>query len=389
MNICHVITRLIIGGAQENTVLTCRGLVERGHRVTLISGPETGPEGSLWDQAAEAGCELIRLNAMRRAIHPLRDWSALRGLRRAFQRISPEVVHTHSSKAGILGRSAAARARVPVVVHTIHGSSFNRTQPLLVRSFYRHLERQAARYTDTLVSVADAMTDQAVEAGLGPPERFVTIRSGIETDHFVPSRSLRDHYRREWGIRDDEVVVGTVARLFKNKGYEEILEAMPAAVASEPRLRFVWIGDGKHRRRYERRLSTLDLRQRVRLVGLIDPREVASQINGFDILVHASRWEGLPRAVVQALLTEIPAVCFDNDGAPEVVIPQQTGILVPFGDAGRLAEGVVALAGDPELRRDLGRRGRTRCEEMFDWRRMVTALEELYAKLAHRRTERV
>ena len=178
------------------------------------------------------------------------------------------------------------------------------------------------------------------------------------------------------------MVVGTVARLFDNKGYDEIIEAMPQALRREPRLRFVWIGDGTRRPRYERRLVRLGLRDRVHFVGLISPEEVAQRLNGFDMVLHASRWEGLPRALVQGLLTEVPAISFDNDGAPEVVLPGQTGILVPFGDTAGLGDAIVALAGDPELRQRLGQAGRNHCLDLFDWRKMVADIESLYKKLA-------
>jgi glycosyltransferase involved in cell wall biosynthesis len=381
MRICHLITRLIIGGAQENTVLTCRGLAQRGHQVTLIAGPETGPEGSLWDKAEAAGCELIRVASLRRAVRPWSDWRAACELRRLFGRMQPEVVHTHSSKAGILGRWAAAQSGIPVVVHTIHGMSFNRTQGRITQMLYRGLEGRAAKYTTAFVAVADAMVDQAVAAGIAPRGRFVTIRSGMETDRFVPDADLRRRHRAEWGVTDADVVVGTIARLFVNKGYEEIMAAMPSAVAREPRLRFVWIGDGAHRARYERRLEAMGLRDRVRMLGLVHPDEVASSINGFDIVLHASRWEGLPRAVVQGLLTEVPAVCFDNDGAPEVVRPEETGILVSLGDVRGLSDALVRLATDAELRARLGRRGRALCLTAFDGHNMVNDLEGLYAKL--------
>jgi glycosyltransferase involved in cell wall biosynthesis len=381
VRVCHLITRLIIGGAQENTVLTCRGLAQRGHQVTLVAGPETGPEGSLWDQAEAAGCELIRVASLRRAVRPWSDWHAARELRRLFGRMQPEVVHTHSSKAGILGRWAAAQSGIPVVVHTIHGMSFNRTQGRITQLLYRGLERRAAKYTTAFVAVADAMVDQAVQAGIAPRDRFVTIRSGMETDRFVPNADLRRRHRAEWGVTDADVVVGTIARLFVNKGYEEIMAAMPSAVGREPRLRFVWIGDGAHRARYERRLKAMGLRERVRMLGLVHPDAVASAINGFDIVLHASRWEGLPRAVVQGLLTEVPAVCFDNDGAPEVVRPEETGILVSLGDVRGLSDALVRLASDAELRSRLGRRGRVLCLTAFDAHNMVNDLEGLYARL--------
>ena len=383
MNICQVITRLIIGGAQENTVLTCQGLSERGHRVTLITGPETGPEGSLWDQTTGAGYEVIRLESMRRSAHPLRDWQTRQELRRLFQRIKPDVVHTHSSKAGILGRSAAAAAAVPVVLHTIHGMSFNRTQRAPSRLLYRWLERRAARVTTAFITVADTLIDESVAAGLGLRERFVTIRSGMETDRFAPNDALRRKARSAWHAMDDEVVVGTIARLFDHKGYEQIMDAMPAALVHNRKLRFVWIGGGANRARYESRLSAMGVADRVVFVGLLPPDEVAAQINGFDICLHASQWEGLPRALVQGLLTEVPAISFDNDGAPEVVIPEETGLLVPFGDTKRLADAIVRLAGDAELRCRMGKRGRILFLEEYDWRNMVDRIEALCLRLVN------
>jgi glycosyltransferase involved in cell wall biosynthesis len=162
---------------------------------------------------------------------------------------------------------------------------------------------------------------------------------------------------------------------------------MPAAVAREPRLKFVWIGDGANRERYVDRLTRIGLRNRVRLVGLIHPHQVPAYVNGLDIVLHASRWEGLPRALVQGLLTEIPGISFDNDGAPEVVTPGETGYLVPLGDVGRLADAIVKLAADAPRRREMGVQGRARCLDKFDWRRMVEKIETLYVLLAKQNIE--
>jgi len=378
MKIVHVITRLIIGGAQENTVLTCRGLAEAGHDVTLIAGAETGPEGSLWNQAEASGANLVKVRSMRRAVRPVDDWRAVGEIERIFRAQKPDIVHTHSSKAGIIGREAAHRAGVSGIVHTIHGMSFNRTQPWATRALYRFLERRAGRFTRAFVSVADAMTAQAVAAGLGPRERFTTIRSGMETDGFAPNEQARRRVRAAWGVENENIVVGTIARLFDNKGYDEIMAAMPEAMRRAPHVRFVWVGNGARRRQYEQRLETMGLRDRVHFVGLISPNEVGAAVNGFDIVLHASRWEGLPRALVQGLLSEVPAISFDNDGAPEVVIPNETGVLVPFGDTAKLADAIVRLAGDAALRKSLGAGGRERCLREFDWRRMVRELDSLY-----------
>ncbi|MEP0844694.1 MAG: glycosyltransferase family 4 protein [Phycisphaerae bacterium] len=386
MRICHIITRLIVGGAQENTLLTCEGLHARGHEVTLISGPETGPEGSLLAAARAGGYRLEIVDALRRAVRLRMDRRARRDLARLLADLAPDVVHTHSSKAGILGRWAARDAGVPVIVHTIHGMSFNRTQPWFVRAVYRLLERSCADYTDAIVTVANAMTDQAVAAGLADRGKFVTVYSGMRTDLFSPGRYDRRETRRAWGVGEDDVVVGTIARLFRNKGYEQLIPAMRYACEREPRLRFVWVGDGAHRARYERWLARLGLRGRVVLTGLVQPEQVPRLLAGMDVLVHASQWEGLPRAVVQALLMEVPAVSFDVDGAPEVINPR-TGVLVPLNDTTKLAEAMIELARDATLRAELGRNGREWCLARFDWRAMVDQLEALYNRLAERASE--
>lgn len=242
------------------------------------------------------------------------------------------------------------------------------------------MERRAAGYSTALVTVADAMIEQSLAAGVASREKFTTIRSGLETERYSPNPQERARRRREWGLGDEHVVIGTVARLFENKGYDEIITAMTQAAKRDSRLRFVWVGDGPHRGEYERRLQSLGLCDHVRLLGLVRPEEVAPILTGFDMLVHASRWEGLPRAIVQALLTEVPAISFDNDGAPEVVTTGETGVLVPLGDVTALSEAMMTLAADNDARRRMGAEGRRRCLIEFDWRRMIEQLEELYRR---------
>ncbi len=378
MHICHVITRLIIGGAQENTILTCEGLHQRGHQVTLISGPTRGPEGSLVQRARQGGYEFIELRELIRAVNPWMDTRARRYLRMEFQRLKPDVVHTHSSKAGIIGRFAARDARVPLVIHTIHGMSFNRTQTWLIRKGYAILERLAARRSHAIVTVADAMIEQAVAAGVCTRDKLLTVHSGMEVEQFTPTTEARVAARRKMGVAEDDIVVGTVARIFRKKGYEQLIPIMAEAVQREPRLRFVWLGDGAQRQEYENELSRLGLREKTFLPGLVPPDEVPMWMAGFDLLAHTSQWEGLPRAVVQALLMQVPAVAFDIDGTPEVVLDNLTGRLIPLNDLTEFAAALCELAADAELRRKLGQAGREHCLETFDWRRMVDRLEALY-----------
>ncbi len=381
MKIAHVITRMILGGAQENTLLSCVGLANKGHDVTLIAGPQTGPEGSLWNEAENAPIQCVKLPTLLRQPAPLQDLRCVFDLQKLFSDQQFDVVHTHSSKAGILARWAAHRAHIPIVVHTIHGMSFNRTQSPPVSWLYRTLEQFVAPMTTAYVSVADAMTTQAVTAGLGPPSGFTTIRSGMDTSQYVP-RAGREEIRRAWGISDSDIVVGTIARLFRNKGYDELIEAMPTAAAANPNLRYVWVGDGPGRDAYLARLRSLGLADRVHLTGLVRPDRIPQLIAGFDILVHASKWEGLPRALVQAMLMEIPCIAFDLDGAPEIVIPNETGMLVDTANTSGLTDSIIELAANSTQRQQMGQAGRQRCLEAFDVRTMVNQLDQLYTALA-------
>jgi len=384
VRIVHVITRLIVGGAQENTILTCEGLHELGHQVTLVTGPTRGPEGSLVERARGGGYDYVEIPELIRAVNPWYDARARRYLEMEFRDRRPDVVHTHSSKAGILGRFAARDARVPIIVHTIHGMSFNRTQPWPVRKLYAWLEWMAARRSDAIVTVADAMIEQSVAARICRREKLKTIYSGMEVGDFTPTSYNREAVRQSWGFGGDEIVVGTIARLFRKKGYEQLLPIMAAAAEREPRLRFVWVGDGAQRADYETELERLRLRDRTTLTGLVPPRKIPELLAGFDILAHTSQWEGLPRGVVQALLMRVPVVAFDVDGTPEVVRDGQTGRLVKLGDLDGFVDALLALANDSDGRRRMGAAGRAYCLERFDWRRMVAALEELYQQLRGR-----
>jgi len=381
MRIVHLITRLIIGGAQENTVLSCEGLAARGHEVHLLTGPTTGPEGSLVERATRGAYAYEEIPDLVRQVSPTHDWRAYRALIRRFREIQPDVVHTHSSKAGVIGRLAARAAGVRRIVHTIHGMSFNRTQSRLTQASYAYAERRCAKYSHAIVSVADAMTRQALAAGIGRPEQYETIRSGMAVEDFDPGRQDGAATRRRWGVLEGAVLVGTVARLFENKGYEQLIDVMTRSVPRVDMLRFVWIGDGKHRGVYEAMLRERGLLDRVVFTGLLPPAEIPSALAAIDILAHTSQWEGLPRAVVQALLMEKPAISFDIDGAPEVVIPGETGALAPLNDTAAFAEALCDLAANPARRVAFGQAGRRRCLVEFDWRTMVERLDALYRRL--------
>lgn len=378
MKIVHIITRLIIGGAQENTLLSCEAQHDRGHEVTLITGPAIGPEGSLMPRATRHGYHVEVVDELRRSILPLRDFRSYLTLTKRLEELKPDVVHTHSSKGGILGRWAADRAKVPFIVHTIHGLAFTASTSRMVNRVYRMLERQTAPITDRIVCVADEMRAQSLAANIGRPEQYVTIYSGMETAPFLDPPVPRAQARSALGLTDEHVAVGTIARLFQLKGHEDLIELAPRLCRRFPHLRFVWIGDGTLRVAYERQIERMGLRDRFILTGLVPPAEIPQLANAIDILVHPSRREGLPRAVPQAALAGKPVIVYDIDGSREGLIPDTTGFLVPPFDVQKLESALTRLVNDPELRQTMGAAGREFARSRFDARVMVDALEALY-----------
>jgi len=381
MKIVHIITRLIIGGAQENTLISCHGQHEMGHDVTLITGPAIGPEGSLLDKARDQGYRVIVLDQMRRAIHPIRDFSTYRNLIHLLRDLRPDIVHTHSSKAGIIGRWAARRAKIPAVVHTIHGLAFTASTNPAINWSYKTLEKQAAPLTTRIVCVADAMRDQSLAAGIGRSEQYVTIYSGMETAPFLNPPVPREQVRSSFGLTDNHIVVGTIARLFDLKGHNDLLQIAPELCRQFPNLRFLWVGDGSLRWRFEAEMNRMKLRDHFILTGMVPPQRVPELTAAMDILVHPSRREGLARALPQAGLAGIPAIAYDIDGNREGVRGGVTGIVLPPFDVAKLSQAISSLARDEPLRRRMGQAGREFALGRFDAKVMVDALERLYAEI--------
>lgn len=383
MRVAHVITRMIVGGAQENTLLNCQDLVEHhGDDVRLITGPAIGPEGDLLERSKRPISFPVQvIPSLRRSINPWRDWQALGAVRNAIREFQPDVVHTHSAKGGVLGRMAASQLRVPAIVHTVHGAPFHPYQSALTRALYRQCETYAAARCHRLISVADAMTDLMVGAKVADRDKFVTIYSGMEVEPFVAASDHRTATRSRFGFSDDDIVVGKVARLFELKGHEYVVQAARRVVADEPRIKFLFIGDGVLRERLEAQIADFGLTDHFVFAGLVDPSEIPPLIGGMDVLVHASLREGLARALPQALLAGIPAISFDIDGAREVVEDGETGRLIEAKDVVGLAEALLQLAGDAELRREMGERGRRRCLEIFPHQTMTAQIRAVYESL--------
>ena len=377
LKICHVITRMIVGGAQENTLLSVKGQMEDGHEVVLLTGPTTGPEGKLLQTADIPGLRVVEDPSLVRSVNPIKDWVAYRRLKKHFLKEKYDVVHTHASKAGVVGRAAAWSAKVRVVVHTVHGQAFHAYETWWRNKLYITMERFAARRCHHIFAVAQAMIDQCVRAGVAPRDKYSVVYSGMDMRAFLNARP-ESSLRASLGIPENAPVVGKIARLFELKGHDYLFEAAPAIVAEFPNVRFLLVGDGILKENFQREISRLGLEKSFIFTGLVPPEDVPRYTALMDILAHLSLREGLPRTVVQALAAGKPAVGFALDGTPEVIVDGETGRLCPPEDSKAVEEAILDLLRNPREAREMGAAGRQRVQEKFDWRHMVHCLEKAY-----------
>ncbi len=382
MRIAHVITRMIVGGAQENTLFNCEDLVrEHGDDVLLITGPAIGPEGDLLSQGRGEDVPVAYVPALRRSIHPWRDTRSYFAIKRILRDFKPDVVHTHSAKGGMLGRLAASALNVPAIVHTVHGAPFHPYQGRGPRELFRRCEKYAARHCHGLISVADAMTDLMVDAGVASRDMFTTIYSGMDVEPFLRAGEHRERVRLELGFKPEHVVVGKIARLFHLKGHEYIVSAAVQAVEQCPSLRFLFVGDGVLRESLDEMIHEAGLEDHFVFTGLVPPSQIPELVGAMDVLVHASLREGLARALPQALIAGKPAISYNVDGAREVVITDETGILLEPKAIEPLSDAFIQLADDEDLRKQLGDEGQRRFTEQFRHQHMTAEIRRVYERL--------
>jgi glycosyltransferase involved in cell wall biosynthesis len=395
IRVLHPITRLIIGGAQENTMLTAdlmnKGVVGNGkghskghgpYHVEIVSGPQTGPEGSLIEEVRQRGIPLTILPGMRRELSPLNDLRVIGQLRQLMTdengRPRYDIVHTHSSKAGVVGRIAAAWAKIPLIVHTVHGWSFHDRMPPGRRGLYVALERIAARYSHKMIVVSPKDIEKGLAQGIGRPDDYVVIRSGIELDRFGHPTVPPAEMRRRLGLPLDAPVIGSVTRLSPQKSPLDLVDAFAQVQQQRPDARLVVVGDGPLRPQVEQRLEELRIANRVILTGL--RRDIPELMAAFDIFVLSSLWEGLPRVLPQAMASGLPIVCTEADGTAEAVVDGENGFLTPRGRPEILADRILTLLADEPLRQKMGENGRSRAPE-FGAVKMVQDIDTLYRSL--------
>jgi glycosyltransferase involved in cell wall biosynthesis len=384
LRIAHVITRLINGGADENTVISCNQAVRSRHHVTLIHGGETRPE--ILTRVDEP-VKTVELPSLVRPIAPLADVRAVCDLVRTFHGLRPDVVHTHTSKAGILGRVAARAASVPVVVHGVHIVPFVNVGRLEAFAYLR-AERAVEGMTDAFVDVSAGVRDLCVKAGVGEAARHHVVESGFELSRFraaSPPVDWGDLLQIEPGDPRPPVVL-MLAVFEARKRHTEFLERIPRVVARSPRVRFVFAGDGPLRDAMEARVRTLGIERNVVFTGFHQHPEQLIALA--DIGLIASVREGLPRVLMQYLAGGTPIVATDLPCIDDVLRPDVNGLVVGSDDLDGLADAVVALLEDPARRARLARGAAATELSEWDVSRMGERLEAIYAEVIRERRRR-
>lgn len=310
---------------------------------------------------------------------PLRDWITLKRLERRFRARQYHIVHTHTSKAGVLGRLAAARAGVPIIVHTPHGNIFQGYfHPALTRLFV-WMERHCARRTDRIIELTSGGVDEHLAEGIGQHDQYRVIFSGIDTEPFGAAIARRPETRAALGVAPDDVLIGAAGRLEPIKGFTYFVEAARAIAEVEPRAQFALAGDGALAQALREQARPLG--DRFRWLGWRG--DIPGLMAAMDVLVVPSVNEGMGRVLLEAGAAGVAAVASRVGGIPDIVDDGETGLLVRPRDAGAIAEAVLALARSPERRRWMGETARAKIVPHFSLRTMVERIEALYEELAH------
>ena len=369
----HIITKLELGGAQKVTLLTLERLPRDRYELGLI----TGPEGILVGWANQIP-DLTRfwIPNFVREVRPIQDSITLLKLWRLFRRERPDIVHTHSSKAGILGRLAARLAGVPVIFHTYHGFGFNDFQPRLIKTLYIWLERITGRVTNQTVIVSYANAKRAEDSGIVRNNDWILCRDAISLEQFMQPGPRRTKLR-EWNVPENRVVAGMVACFKPQKSPLDFVEVAARVLKETDRVHFIMAGDGELRPAIEARIRDLGISSHITLLGW--QRDMPEVYRNLDVVVLTSLWEGLPCVFSEAMAAGLPIVATHVDGAREAIIDGDNGFLHGPHDVEGMAKSVLKLVENPALREAMGSRGKSRVSE-FDIDTSVRALESAYQK---------
>ena len=370
IKIAHIITLLELGGAQENTLYTCENLDKNKFDVLLICG-----KGGILDEKTK-NIKTYFVKELIREINPIKDLIALVKIYKILKKEKPDIVHTHSSKAGIIGRWAAYLAKVCKIVHTFHGFGFHDYQNFLIKYIYIATERLTATITDRFIAVSHENITKGLQNKIGTKGIYSMIRSGIKLQNYQTQIDIKMK-RQEFGITNEKVV-GMIACFKPQKSPLDFVSVAESICKENANTKFLLVGDGILRNKIESLISKLNLKDKIILTGW--RKDVNEIIKIFDVFVLTSLFEGLPRVVIEAMASGIPVVATYIDGTREIVHEGLTGFVTQPHEIEKMAERVLRLLNNPNLCEKLTSEAKKRISE-FDIDLMVKQQEELYLSL--------
>jgi glycosyltransferase involved in cell wall biosynthesis len=377
--VLHIITRLISGGADENTVFTCEGLDPEKYKVDLV----VGSQSELYNFPDLKNTTIIELDSLVRNIHPLKDIKTFFALVKLMRTQRYDIIHTHTAKAGILGRAAARWTKAPVVIHSLHGSTFHEAISKLNSFIYKMLEKITMRWTTKVISVGNDLKQRYLDAGVGKPDQYVTIRSGFDLSQFLMDDNEMAHQRKvllkELRLLNKAVLIGSATRLEARKGHTYLLSAMKQIIQEHKNVHLVIAGDGALEAQLKERVEQDGLSEHVHFLGF--RKDIHNVMAAFDIFVLSSLWEGLPRVLVQAAALQKPILTFHVEGASEIVDSGVNGYIVPLKDVDQLTARLNDMLKNMHATRKMGEHSRTKINNDWDKDVMVAQITSLYEEL--------
>jgi glycosyltransferase involved in cell wall biosynthesis len=379
IKVLHIITRMIVGGAQENTMYTAEGLDKSRYQVEILCGAQTGSEGSLIEEARARGIHLTILSQLVREINPIKDLIAIIKIYRYLRENKYSIVHTHSSKAGILGRTAAYLASTPIIIHTVHGWSFHQFMPVWRRGIYIFFERITARCSSALIVVTKNDLIKGRKYKIGAANQYHLIRSAVPVSDYASIASTRNLIRQELGIPINAPLLGSVGRFSAQKNPLEWVRVAALVKQSVHDCYFLLVGDGPLRHQTTASLNEIGLLQYTIMTGL--RRDIPQILSTMDVFLLTSLWEGLPRVIPEAMLAGVPVVASQVDGSAEIIQDDFTGYTCPPGDVHALADRCIELLTNPQKRSRIVENAAVVASHQFDLTKMIDQIDQLYAEL--------
>lgn len=376
IKVLHSITRLIIGGAQENTVLSAQLLDKDKYEVDVICGAQLGREGSLLEESYQRNVFPKIFKNLVREINPIKDFIHLIEMIIFLKKNNYTIIHTHSSKAGFIHRIAAKIVNVPIIIHTVHGWSFHNEMSKLKRKVYVGLEKIAAKFSNKIITVTDLDIKKGLKEKIGREEQYKTIHSSIEVEKYEkPQRNLNE-IREEFNIKPDDFVVGTVARLAEQKAPLDFMKIAYRVSPKIKNIKFLYVGDGHLRKDVEKYIRKNGLEKKVILAGL--RTDVPDMLAVMDIFILTSLWEGLPRVFSQAMAAKLPIIATKVAGAPEAIIDGKNGHMTTPGKPMEMIPYIEKLYKYSKKRELMGEFGYKIAHKHFSVYSMIKDIEDIY-----------